>query len=280
MARRYRLGFALAALALSSAILSAGRTQAQTYPSGKITLIVAFAAGGVADTLARMVGQGLSERLQQNVIVENRGGAGGNIAAGAVAQVTGLEVVHPFDENWRLPVWIANFVLMEYGTGALYGVPGHDVRDYEFAQKYGLPILRVVASTTAEASAPVAQAETDPGVAVNSRFLDGMTTDQAKAEVIRRAETAGWGQGKTQYRLRDWGVSRQRYWGTPIPVIHCEACGPVGVPRDPFERLAAESAAVTTDGHHGNGAATDGHSTDGNGVHPKPAPPLEVQTKV
>ena len=86
MARRYRLRLALAALALSSAILGAGRTQAQTYPSGKITLIVAFAAGGVADTLARMVGQGLSERLQQNVIVENRGGAGGNIAAGAVAQ--------------------------------------------------------------------------------------------------------------------------------------------------------------------------------------------------
>ena len=85
MARRYRPGFALTALALSAAILSAGRTQAQTYPSGKITLIVAFAAGGVADTLARMVGQGLSERLHQNVVVENRGGAGGNIAAGAVA---------------------------------------------------------------------------------------------------------------------------------------------------------------------------------------------------
>ena len=85
MARRYRLGFALAALTLSSAILSTAQTQAQTYPSGKITLIVAFAAGGVADTLARMVGQGLSERLHQNVVVENRGGAGGNIAAGAVA---------------------------------------------------------------------------------------------------------------------------------------------------------------------------------------------------
>ena len=145
---------------------------------------------------------------------------------------TGLEVVHPFDENWRLPVWIANFVLMDYGTGALYGVPGHDVRDYEFATKYRLPILRVVAPTAAEASAPLTEAETDPGVAVNSRFLDGLTSEQAKADVIRRAETAGWGRGKTQYRLRDWGVSRQRYWGTPIPVIHCDQCGPVGVPRD------------------------------------------------
>ncbi|MFL6789497.1 MAG: leucine--tRNA ligase [Sphingomicrobium sp.] len=145
---------------------------------------------------------------------------------------TGLEVIHPFDEDWRLPVWIANFVLMEYGTGALYGVPGHDLRDFEFARKYRLPVLRVVASDMGAASAPVVEADTDPGVAVNSRFLDGMATKQAKAEVIRRAETAGWGQGKTQYRLRDWGVSRQRYWGTPIPVIHCENCGPVGVPHD------------------------------------------------
>jgi len=145
---------------------------------------------------------------------------------------TGLEAIHPFDENWRLPVWIANFVLMEYGTGALYGVPGHDLRDFEFARKYHLPILRVVAPEMAGASAPVTEADTDPGVAVNSRFLDGLTTKQAKSEVIRRAETAGWGQGKTQYRLRDWGVSRQRYWGTPIPVIHCESCGPVGVPHD------------------------------------------------
>jgi leucyl-tRNA synthetase len=145
---------------------------------------------------------------------------------------TGLQVVHPFDESWRVPVWIANFVLMDYGTGALYGVPGHDVRDFEFATKYRLPIKRVVAPTIGEASAPITESETDPGVAVNSSFLDGMPTDQAKAEVIRRAETAGWGQGKTQYRLRDWGVSRQRYWGTPIPVIHCESCGPTGVPRD------------------------------------------------
>ncbi|WP_037498699.1 leucine--tRNA ligase [Sphingomonas jaspsi] len=145
---------------------------------------------------------------------------------------TGLEVVHPFDPDWRLPVWIANFVLMDYGTGALYGVPAHDVRDFEFATKYGLPIRRVVAANPSGESDPVVEAETDYGVAVNSQFLDGMTSEAAKAEVINRAETAGWGQGKTQYRLRDWGVSRQRYWGTPIPVIHCEGCGPVGVPKD------------------------------------------------
>jgi leucyl-tRNA synthetase len=162
---------------------------------------------------------------------------------------TGLEVVHPFDPEWRLPVWIANFVLMDYGTGALYGVPGHDVRDFEFATKYGLPIRRVVASDAAGASAPISEPDTDPGVAVNSRFLDGLSTEQAKADVIRRAEAAGWGQGKTQYRLRDWGVSRQRYWGTPIPVIHCETCGPVGVPRDQLPVVLPEDVSFDVPGN-------------------------------
>jgi leucyl-tRNA synthetase len=162
---------------------------------------------------------------------------------------TGLEVVHPFDPSWRLPVWIANFVLMEYGTGALYGVPAHDVRDFEFATKYHLPVRRVVASSLDGTSAPVSEAETEPGIAVNSQFLDGMTSDRAKAEVIKRAETAGWGQGKTQYRLRDWGVSRQRYWGTPIPVIHCDSCGPVGVPRNQLPVVLPEDVSFDIPGN-------------------------------
>ena len=146
---------------------------------------------------------------------------------------TAVEVVHPLDPDWRLPVYIANFVLMDYGTGALFGVPGHDQRDYEFAIKYNLPIKRVVAASADVASEPIgSEAESAPGVAVNSRFLDGLTTEQAAAEVIRRAEQAGWGRGTVQYRLRDWGVSRQRYWGTPIPIIHCPACGAVPVPRE------------------------------------------------
>jgi leucyl-tRNA synthetase len=146
---------------------------------------------------------------------------------------TTVEVVHPLDPKLRLPVYIANFVLMDYGTGAIFGVPGHDQRDYEFATKYGLPIKRVVAAGTAVASEPIGtEAEIAPGVAVNSEFLDGLPTRQASAEIIRRAEAAGWGKGSVQYRLRDWGVSRQRYWGTPIPIIHCQDCGAVPVPRD------------------------------------------------
>jgi len=146
---------------------------------------------------------------------------------------TEMEAVHPLDPEWRVPVYIANFVLMDYGTGAIFGSPGHDQRDFEFATQYHLPIRRVVASSLAEAAQPVAgEADVITGITVNSRFLDGLTTEQAIAEVIRRAEAAGWGQGTTAWRLRDWGVSRQRYWGTPIPIIHCAKCGAVPVPRD------------------------------------------------
>ena len=147
--------------------------------------------------------------------------------------LTPVEVVHPLDNEWRLPVYIANFVLMDYGTGAIFGVPGHDQRDLEFARQYHLPIMRVVAASSDLASEPIGdEAESTYGVAVNSRFLDGLTSEQAASEIIRRAEEAGWGKGTTAYRLRDWGVSRQRYWGTPIPIIHCGKCGAVPVPRE------------------------------------------------
>ena len=144
---------------------------------------------------------------------------------------TGLTAKHPFT-GADLPVYIANFVLMEYGTGAIMAVPGHDQRDFDFATKYGLPILRVVAASAAEADAPFAgEAEAGDGVLVNSGFLTGMDVADAKRAVIARAEGEGWGEGKTVWRLRDWGVSRQRYWGTPIPFIHCEICGVVPVPK-------------------------------------------------
>jgi len=163
---------------------------------------------------------------------------------------TTVEVVHPLDPKLRLPVYIANFVLMDYGTGAIFGVPGHDQRDYEFATKYGLPIKRVVAAGTAVASEPIGtEAEIAPGVAVNSEFLDGLPTKQASAEIIRRAEAAGWGKGSVQYRLRDWGVSRQRYWGTPIPIIHCQDCGAVPVPRDQLPVVLPEDVSFDIPGN-------------------------------
>jgi leucyl-tRNA synthetase len=146
---------------------------------------------------------------------------------------TGIEAVHPLNPDWRLPLYIANFVLMVYGTGAIFGVPGHDQRDFEFATQYHLPIRRVVAPNLDLASEPIGdEAEGEPGIAVNSGFLDGLPSEEAATRVIRRAEEEAWGRGTVQYRLRDWGVSRQRYWGTPIPIIHCERCGAVAVPRD------------------------------------------------
>ena len=164
--------------------------------------------------------------------------AGGTSAAEIETQekrgfLTGLEAVHPLDAEWRLPVWIANFVLMEYGSGAIFGVPAHDQRDFQFATKYELPIRRVIASPTQDASTPIGDAaEPGEGVLVNSRFLDGLSVEEAQDAVIRRAQEQGWGERETAYRLRDWGVSRQRYWGTPIPMIHCAKCGPVAVPRE------------------------------------------------
>jgi leucyl-tRNA synthetase len=145
---------------------------------------------------------------------------------------TGLSVEHPLDPSWHLPVWVANFVLMDYGTGAVFGCPAHDQRDLDFARKYDLPVRRVVAEgdlTDSEFEGDVAY--TGPGRLVNSEWMDGMEVDAAKAAVIAKAEHEGWGEGQTQYRLRDWGVSRQRYWGTPIPIIHCEFCGVLPVPR-------------------------------------------------
>lgn len=153
---------------------------------------------------------------------------------------TGFKVAHPLDETWTLPVYIANFVLMEYGTGAVMGVPGHDQRDFDFASKYGLPIIRVIAPTLADTDKPLDGADSSDGVCVNSRFLNGMTVEAAKAAVIARAEASGWGRGKTVWRLRDWGVSRQRYWGTPIPFIHCAVCGVVPVPRDQLPVILPE----------------------------------------
>ncbi|HEY0165390.1 MAG TPA: leucine--tRNA ligase, partial [Sphingomicrobium sp.] len=163
---------------------------------------------------------------------------------------TGLKVLHPLDPDWKLPLYIANFVLMDYGTGAIFGVPGHDQRDFEFAGKYGLPIRRVVAASPEEASAAVLDAaDTGGGVIVNSRFLDGLDVESAKAEVIQRAQQEGWGEGTTVWRLRDWGVSRQRYWGTPIPIIHCDSCGPVPVPRDQLPVVLPEDVSFEVPGN-------------------------------
>ncbi|TPG20434.1 leucine--tRNA ligase [Sphingomonas koreensis] len=163
---------------------------------------------------------------------------------------TGLKAIHPLDPSIELPVYIANFVLMEYGTGAVFGVPAHDQRDLDFARKYGLPVRRVVSDGDETAPEfPGDEAYTGPGTIVNSHFLDGMDVEDAKRIVIRRAEQDGWGKGSTVFRLRDWGVSRQRYWGTPIPIVHCEACGVVPVPKDQLPVILPEDVSFDVPGN-------------------------------
>ncbi|SEL66093.1 leucyl-tRNA synthetase [Sphingomonas palmae] len=162
---------------------------------------------------------------------------------------TGLTAAHPLGAV-DLPVYIANFVLMEYGTGAVFGVPAHDQRDFEFATKYRLPIRRVVADgDRTDPTFDDDAAYIGAGVLVNSRELDGMSVEDAKRAVIARAEEAGWGEGTTVYRLRDWGVSRQRYWGTPIPIIHCAACGEVPVPREQLPVVLPEDVSFDVPGN-------------------------------
>jgi leucyl-tRNA synthetase len=213
-----------------------------------------FGASFVAVAADHPIAQGLADRPEVAAFIE-RCKQGGTTAAELETQEklgfdTGLTAAHPLDPDWQLPVYIANFVLMDYGTGAVFGVPAHDQRDLDFARKYDLPVRRVVSD--GDTTDPVFtgdEAYTGPGSLVNSRFLDGMDVENAKREVIRRAEGDGWGRGSTVYRLRDWGVSRQRYWGTPIPIIHCDDCGAVPVPKDQLPVLLPEDVTFDVPGN-------------------------------
>ena len=155
-------------------------------------------------------------------------------AAGKRGFDTGVMVRHPFDAERTLPLYVANFVLMDYGTGAIFGCPAHDQRDLDFARDQGLPVIPVVCPLGDDADSVEigSEAYIGDGTAINSEFLNGLSVTDAKARAVAELAERGAGGSAVSYRLRDWGISRQRYWGCPIPVVHCASCGVVPVPRE------------------------------------------------
>ena len=171
---------------------------------------------------------------------------------------TGLTCAHPFATGRSMPLYIANFVLMDYGSGAIFGCPAHDQRDLDFARKYDLDVVPVVAPKDADLAefSVGTEAFVEDGLLINSDFLDGMDVPSAKSCVIDRFEQLGAGKRAINYRLRDWGVSRQRYWGCPIPVVHCEDCGILPVPEDQLPVVLPEDVDLG-----GSGNPLDRHPT-------------------
>ncbi len=163
---------------------------------------------------------------------------------------TGLKIQHPFEAR-ELPLYVANFVLMEYGSGAVFACPAHDQRDLDFARKYSLPVTPVVCPKEQDAASFTIENEayTGDGTLINSEFLNGLTPDDAKKEVAKRLSAQGVGEVTTNYRLRDWGISRQRYWGCPIPIIYCDACGVVPVPKEQLPVTLPEDVSFDTPGN-------------------------------
>jgi leucyl-tRNA synthetase len=188
---------------------------------------------GFAETLRRFQTQDRSARMTGEIEKEGFD--------------TGRFAINPFTKK-PVPIWVANFVLGEYGTGAVMGVPGHDQRDFEFATKYKLPITVVVEPEGESLSTGVKSPEQPydgPGRLMNSGEFSGLPTDEAVEKMTQAAEERGIGQGTVQYRLKDWGISRQRYWGTPIPVLYCDRCGMVPVPADDLPVLLPKTVEFT-----------------------------------
>jgi leucyl-tRNA synthetase len=250
---------------LDAATTPAGETELKIFTTRPDTLFGAKFMAIAADHPLAQAAAARNPTLAEFIAEAKRHGTAQEIidTAEKLGFDTGIRAVHPFDPSWKLPVYVANFVLMEYGTGAIFGCPAHDQRDLDFVNKYGLGNIPVVCP---EGQDPNTFVITDTaydgdGRMINSRFLDGMTIEQAKQDVASRleAEIRGnlpVGERQVNFRLRDWGISRQRYWGCPIPVIHCPSCDVVPVPEQDLPVVLPEDVSFDKPGN-----ALDHHPT-------------------
>ncbi len=255
----------LVRFALDPATTPAGETELKIFTTRHDTLFGAKFMAIAADHPLAQAAAAKNPKLAEFIAEVKRIGTAQEIIDTAEKQGfdTGIRAMHPFDPSWKLPVYVANFVLMEYGTGAIFGCPAHDQRDLDFVNKYALGNIPVVCP---EGQDPRSFVITDTaydgdGRMINSRFLDGMTIEQAKEEVAKRleAELRGnmpVGERQVNFRLRDWGISRQRYWGCPIPVIHCPKCDVVPVPDSDLPVVLPEDVTFDKPGN-----ALDHHPT-------------------
>jgi leucyl-tRNA synthetase len=255
----------LVRFALDPATAPQGETELKIFTTRHDTLFGAKFMAIAPDNLLALAAAAKNPKLADFIAEAKRHGTAQEIidTAEKLGFDTGIKAIHPFDASWKLPVYVANFVLMEYGTGAIFGCPAHDQRDLDFVNKYGLGNTPVVCPPDADPKTFVITdtAYDGDGRMINSLFLDGMTIAEAKEEVARRLENATRGNApigerKVNFRLRDWGISRQRYWGCPIPVIHCPKCGVVPVPDQDLPVVLPEDVSFDKPGN-----ALDHHPT-------------------
>src|SRR5580698_1415535 len=213
-----------------------GATSVQLAPEHPLVTALATADAGLRTQVAELIDEQKKAKEAGDI---------GTIEKHGIP--TGQFAINPYNGE-PVPIWVANYVLMDYGTGAIMSVPGHDERDFEFASKYGIPVRRVIAPAVPPAEEPALPFVSEDGVLVNSGQYDGMTCSAAQKQLQESAARQGFGEAKITFRLKDWGVSRQRYWGTPIPMIHCDRDGLVPVPDDRLPVILPAQIEITQQG--------------------------------
>ncbi len=236
-----------------------------------------FGASFLVIAAEHPVAQGLKDRKDVREFIEECSRLGTSEKALETVEKkgidTGIRVVSPFEPTREIPVYIANYVVADYGTGAVFGCPAHDQRDFEFAQKYNLPIRQVVKPLVGQEMNLTQEAFTGDGAMIHSDFLNDLLVEEAKKKAIERIESLNLGKGITTYRLRDWGVSRQRYWGCPIPIVYCNDCGIVPVPESDLPIRLPEDVSFDKPGN-----PLDHHPTWSKTICPKCQKPARRET--